>query len=236
MDRAPVVAIIGGSLGGLTAARVLRDAGCEVDVFERSTGALQGRGAGIAALEQTLRYPVHRAGMPVENFCSTTDRIRFLHPDGSVRYEQKHRYVFSSWNAVYRALMTGFPTQHYHLGHEMASFRGVGAQVEVTFANSRMRRADLLVCADGITSASRARLLPGVSSRYAGYVAWRGVLPESQLSAATFDRLHDAITYQQLQAGHILVYPIPAPEGSVRAGIRWLDLKPVVVLLLDHSD
>ena len=64
MDRAPVVAIIGGSLGGLTAACVLRDAGCEVDVFERSTGALQGRGAGIAALEQTLRYSVHRAGVP----------------------------------------------------------------------------------------------------------------------------------------------------------------------------
>ena len=224
MDPAPVVAIIGGSLGGLTAARVLRDAGCEVDVFERSTGALQGRGAGIAALEQTLRYPVHRAGMPVENFCSTTDRIRFLHPDGSVRYEQKHRYVFSSWNAVYRALMTGFPAQHYHLGHEMASFRGVGAQVEVTFANSRMRRADLLVCADGITSASRARLLPGVSPRYAGYVAWRGVLPESQLSAAAFERLHDAITYQQLPAGHILVYPIPAAEGSVRAGTRLMNM------------
>ena len=224
MDRAPVVAIIGGSLGGLTAACVLRDAGCEVDVFERSTGALQGRGAGIAALEQTLRYPVHRAGMPLENFCSTTDWIRFLHPDGSVRYEQKHRYVFSSWNAVYRALMTGFPAQHYHLGHEMASFHDAGTQVEVTFADSRMRRADLLVCADGITSTSRARLLPGVSSRYAGYVAWRGVLPESQLSAAAFDRLHDAITYQQLRAGHILVYPIPAPDGSVRAGTRLMNM------------
>ena len=224
MDRAPVVAIIGGSLGGLTAACVLRDAGCEVDVFERSTGALQGRGAGIAALEQTLRYPVHRAGVPLEKFCSTTDWIRFLHPDGSVRYEQKHRYVFSSWNAAYRALMTGFPAQRYHLGHEMASFRDAGTQVEVTFADSRMRRADLLVCADGITSTSRARLLPGVSSRYAGYVAWRGVLPESRLSAAAFDRLHDAITYQQLPAGHILVYPIPAPDGSVRAGTRLMNM------------
>ena len=110
-----MVAIIGGSLGGLTAACVLRDAGCAVDVFERSAGALQGRGAGIAALEQTLRYPVRRAGVPLEDFCSTTDWIRFLHPDGSVRYEHRHRYVFfSSWNAVYRALMTGFPAQHYH--------------------------------------------------------------------------------------------------------------------------
>jgi 2,6-dihydroxypyridine 3-monooxygenase len=224
VDRAPVVAIIGGSLGGLTAACVLRDAGCEVDVFERSAGALQGRGAGIAALEQTLRYPVHRAGVPLENFCSTTDWIRFLHPDGSVRFQQEHRYVFSSWNAAYRALMTGFPAQHYHLGREMVSFRDAGTKVEVTFAGTGARWVDLLVCADGITSTARARLLPGVSPRYAGYVAWRGVLPESKLGAAAFDRLHDAITYQQLPAGHILVYPIPASEGSVRARDRLMNM------------
>jgi 2,6-dihydroxypyridine 3-monooxygenase len=217
VDRAPVVAVVGGSLGGLTAARVLRDAGCEVDVFERSASALQARGAGIAALEQTLRYPVHRAGVRLEDFCSTTDWIRFLHPDGSVRFQQEHRYVFSSWNAVYRALMTGFPAQHYHLGCEMLSFRDTGPEVEVTFAGTGPRRVDLLVCADGITSSARARLLPGASPRYAGYVAWRGVLPVSELGADAFDRLHDAITYQQLAAGHILVYPIPAPEGSVRA-------------------
>lgn len=224
MDRAPVVAVIGGSLGGLTAACVLRDAGCEVDVFERSAGALQGRGAGIAALEQTLRYPVHRAGVPLEDFCSTTGWIRFLHPDGSVRFQQEHRYVFSSWNAVYRALMTGFPAHRYHLGREMVSFRDAGTKVEVTFADGAARRVDLLVCADGITSTARARLLPGASPRYAGYVAWRGVLPESELGAAAFDRLHDAITYQQLPDGHILVYPIPASEGSVRAGDRLMNM------------
>lgn len=224
MDRVPVVAVIGGSLGGLTAACVLRDAGCEVDVFERSTGALQGRGAGLAALEQTLRYPVHHAGVPAEDFCSTTEWIRFLHPDGSTRYQQKHRYVFSSWNAVYQALMTGFPAQRYHPGHEMASFRDVGTQVEVAFANGTVRRVDLLVCADGITSTARARLLPGVWPRYAGYVAWRGVLPESQLSATAFGRLHSAITYQQMPAGHILVYPIPASDGSVRAGKRLMNM------------
>ena len=120
--------------------------------------------------------------------------------------------------------MTGFPAQHYHLGHEMASFREVGAKVEVTFANSKARRVDLLVCADGITSTARARLLPGAIPRYAGYVAWRGVLPESALGAAAFERLHDAITYQQLAAGHILVYPIPAAEGSVRAGERLMNM------------
>lgn len=39
------VAIIGGSLGGLFAALALQRAGCAVEVFERSTGALEARGA-----------------------------------------------------------------------------------------------------------------------------------------------------------------------------------------------
>jgi 2,6-dihydroxypyridine 3-monooxygenase len=58
----PSVIVMGGSLGGLTAALVLRDAGCDVRVFERSTSALQARGAGIATLDATLRYLTERGG------------------------------------------------------------------------------------------------------------------------------------------------------------------------------
>ena len=61
----PRVVVTGGSVGGLTAALVLRDAGCDVTVFERSSAALQARGAGIAALETTLRYLTERGGRRV---------------------------------------------------------------------------------------------------------------------------------------------------------------------------
>ena len=40
--------IIGGSLGGMFAAHLLRANGWRVDVFERSTEDLAGRGAGLA--------------------------------------------------------------------------------------------------------------------------------------------------------------------------------------------
>ena len=52
----PHVGVVGGSIGGLTAALVLRDLGCEVDVFERSGTALEARGAGIALHPMTTRY------------------------------------------------------------------------------------------------------------------------------------------------------------------------------------
>ena len=72
----PRVVVTGGSVGGLTAALVLRDAGCDVTVFERSSAALQARGAGIATLEATLRYLTERGGQQVADVCSSTNWIR----------------------------------------------------------------------------------------------------------------------------------------------------------------
>jgi len=47
---------MGGSLAGLTAALTLRDAGCDVEVYERSNSPLAGQGAGIVLNPTTVRY------------------------------------------------------------------------------------------------------------------------------------------------------------------------------------
>ena len=81
----PAVSVVGGSIGGLTAALVLRDAGCDVQVFERSPAALTARGAGLAVLDSTLRYLTERGGLHAGDICTSTTWIRFLHPDGRPR-------------------------------------------------------------------------------------------------------------------------------------------------------
>lgn len=220
MAAMPRVVVMGGSVGGLTAALVLRDAGCQVRVFERSSAALQARGAGIAALDATLRYLTERGGRRRADVCSSTDWIRFLRPDGSVEYEQRHRYLFSSWNTIYRSLLELLSPADYLLGREVTGFSQSGDGVRVTLADGPAAGADLLVCADGVSSLARSRLLPQVRPSYSGYVAWRGTLPEQDLPAATRERLGDAITYQVLENSHILVYPIPGPGGAVTAGER----------------
>lgn len=220
----PRVAVVGGSLGGLNAALFLRDLGCPVDVYERSSAALQARGAGIAVLDQTLRYPVERSGVTPESFCSSTRFIRFLHRDGAVQHELQHPYRFSSWNAVYRTLLDAFGDEHYHLGRELASFDSDDTGVELTFSDGERRQVDLLVCADGITSSSRRALLPAVAPRYAGYIAWRGVIPEAELRPDHYSALHDALTYQLLPGSHILVYPIPGLDGAVEPGRRLMNI------------
>lgn len=224
MTAMPSVAVVGGSLGGLTTALLLRDLGCDVTVLERSSSTLQARGAGIAVLEQTLRYPVERQGIAAESITSSTRWIRFLEADGTARHEQPHRYRFSAWNTIYRTLLRGFDADRYLLGREMTSFSSDGSGVRVCLADGSDVRADLLVCADGISSSSRRRLLPEVSPRYAGYVGWRGVVPEARLTASTYEALHDALTYQLLPASHLLVYPIPGQDGAVQPGRRLMNL------------
>lgn len=220
----PTVAVVGGSLGGLTAALLLRDAGCDVTVYERSPAALEARGAGIAVLEQTLRYPVDRLGIPPDDISTRTELVRFLERDGSVAYAESRSYRFSAWNTIYRVLHGAFPAERYLLGRELRSFTSRDQDVELTLATGEVHLADLLVCADGISSSSRRRLFPETAPTYAGYVGWRGTVPEAELSSQSYRGLHDAITYQVLPHSHILVYPIPGANGSVEPGERLMNM------------
>lgn len=224
MSAMPRVIVMGGSLGGLTTALVLRDTGCDVRVFERSSSALQARGAGIAALDATLRYLVERGGYQPDDVCSSTGWIRFLNRDGSLRYEQRHRYRFSSWNTIYRSLLQLLDADRYLLGHEVVDFHQAGDTVRVTLADGSLASTDLLVCADGVSSIGRGKLIPDVAPSYAGYVAWRGTIGERSLSPATRKAYQDAIIYQVLTDSHILVYPIPGLDGSLAEGDRLINM------------
>lgn len=220
----PAVAVVGGSLGGLTAALLLRDAGCDVTVFERSAAPLEARGAGIAVLAETLRYPVERLGIRPERISSRTGWIRFLERDGTIGHEQAHAYRFSSWNTVYRTLLDAFGPERYLLGREMSSVVPEADGATLRFADGTAARADLVVCADGVNSVARAALVPEATPHYAGYVAWRGVLSEAELAPAFHSALDDALTYQILPAGHVLVYPIPGPDGALTEGRRSMNV------------
>ena len=216
----PRVAVVGGSVGGLTAALVLRDIGCEVDVFERSTAELEARGAGIVLHPLTVRYfeenrPLHAAKVVVE-----LPWLRFLDRDGSIRHEERRNYRFSSWNTIYRNLLAHFDLDRYHLGYEMVGLDQDADRATVHLADGDTFSADMVVCADGVSSRARAILQPYIEPRYAGYVAWRGTIPESGLSPSAAERLGDAITYYLSDDGHFLVYPIPGIQGELEPGRR----------------
>ncbi|MEY2583431.1 MAG: 2,6-dihydroxypyridine 3-monooxygenase [Ilumatobacteraceae bacterium] len=215
------IAVVGGSLGGLTAACLLAEAGHRVVVYERSPAELEERGAGIGFLPATYRYLVER-GVSLDDIAVSTGHIRYLGRDGSVVHEDRHNYLFSSWNTVYRELLACFDRSAYRLAHELVRIEL--DPLTLAFSNGEVARPDVAVFADGVGSTARAALLPDAHPQYSGYVAWRGVVPETDLSDATRSAIDDAITYYVYANSHILVYPIPGRDGSVRPGERLINI------------
>lgn len=213
------VIVVGGSIGGLTAAVLLHELGCDVQVYERSSEALQSRGAGIVVLPMTERYFVDKGG--------DDDRVslqltwwKYVDNEGRELSADADHFRFSSWNTVYRALRVAFPDDRYHLNAEMVGFSQDADSVTVQLADGTTSVADLLVCADGMGSTARGILLPGSQPTYAGYVAWRGTAHEADLSDETVAQLADSMLYQVLERGHVLVYAIPGVDGSITPGSR----------------
>ena len=214
---------MGGSLGGLTAGLLLRDAGCDVTVHERSRSALDSRGAGIVSHEFTLRYLAAHDLVDIEEISTSTDLWRYVDADGETEVEEVGRYRFTSWNAIHKALLSHFDADRYHLGSEVTGFDERGDGVVVRFSDRPPERCDLLVCADGISSSARTALFPGVDPVYAGYVGWRGTVPEADLTPGAAAAAGEAIIYRLLDDSHILTYPIPNHDGGVAPGQRLIN-------------
>lgn len=221
MSRRAIV--VGGSLGGLTAALTLRDLGWRVDVFERSTEPLTARGAGIVAHPSTVRYLTERTDTDILSISATSRAVRYLDADGRIVHSREAVYYFTSYFALYRELLRAFDAERYHLGSEMVSLDQDADAATVVLADGSRHRAELVVCADGVHSTGRRLLLPDLAWPYAGYVGWRGVVDEADVSAATFSTLHEAITYSVMPSSHILTYPIPSMDGSVEPGRRLIN-------------
>jgi len=214
------VAVVGGSMGGLTTALLLRDLGHEVDVFERATGELTGFGAGIVAHEVSVRYFVERTTTTLESMTVPVRSYRLLDGRGAQLWEEPVHYRFVSWGSLYRVLLGAFGRERYHQGEALVAFDQDARGVVLRLARGQPRRYDLLVLADGVQSTGRRLLFPGTEPAYAGYVAWRGTVAERDIPARIRDRIDDTITYALIPNSHALVYPIPGADGRVDRGHR----------------
>jgi 2,6-dihydroxypyridine 3-monooxygenase len=219
-DR-PHVAVIGGSLGGLITALQLRDVGCDVEVFERSPVPLEGRGAGIVLHPVTTRYFEDHGLLDLGRVSSSARVLRYLTGEGDVLLEEPILYRFTSYATLYAALVASFEPRRYHLRKDLVGLEDDHDQVMVRFTDGIAEPFDLVVGADGIRSTVRGLLFPDLRPAYAGYVGWRGTLPEGELPRRANEQLRDVLTYHVGHQTHVLSYEIPATESGGRS-MNWV--------------
>ena len=211
-------------MSGLLAGLALSRHGWDVHVFERVETELAGRGAGIVAQPQL--WDVFRAvgidppvdlGVPVE-FRRSYDI------DGGVMGEIRCPQTLTSWDRVYRLLRDAFPPARYHRGKALARVNIRANAVVAHFADSETAEGDLLIGADGLRSTVRAQLLPEAVPLYAGYIAWRALVPEAALSPATHRDLFGYLAFCHPPGEQTLGYPVAGPDNDLRPGHRSYNL------------
>src|SRR5215470_8888269 len=212
--------IIGGSLGGLFAAHLLRAARWDVEVYERIGDDLAGRGAGLGT-HDALRDMMARIGVDVVTPLGVAThayvcRDRTGRPVHEIRLER----VMSAWARLYRPLRDAWTDANYHSGMTLARVEADARGVTAVFADGTRISGDLLVGADGGRSTVRTQFLPDVKPEYAGYIAWRALVAERDVPLATRDALFDELTFCAPEGELSISYPVPARDGDIRPGRR----------------
>jgi 2-polyprenyl-6-methoxyphenol hydroxylase-like FAD-dependent oxidoreductase len=211
--------IIGGSLGGLFAAHMLRAIGWRADVFERSAEDLAGRGAGLGTHEALARM-LRRIGLDAGASLGVgTRHYIWLDARGAVAARLERPRIMTAWARLYRPLKDALPPQHYHPAKLLVATEQDRSGITAIFADGTRISGDLLVAADGPRSTVRPQVLPHVQPDYAGYVAWRGLAAEAEV-AVDRELLFDSNSFC-IPGGELAVsYPVPARDGDLRPGKR----------------
>jgi 2-polyprenyl-6-methoxyphenol hydroxylase-like FAD-dependent oxidoreductase len=212
--------IIGGSLGGMFAAHLLRANGWRVDVFERSGEDLAGRGAGLGSHEALVAI-LKRIGIDFSAPLGVAiPRYVWLDKNGGVVADVPRPRLMTAWSRLYRPLKDLLPPELYHPLKSLVRVEQDERSVTAIFADGKRETGDLLIGADGSRSAVRTQLAPQAKPEYAGYFAWRALWPEAEATEAQRELLYSRNAFC-IPDGELWVsYPVPARDGDVTPGKR----------------
>ena len=208
----PHIIIVGGGIGGLSAANALIAHALKVSVYEQAP-ALGEVGAGVYITPNAVRQ-LERVGLgpAVEKWGARVGpKSHYFRHDGAPIAPVQVADA-SGWNAnfgMHRADLVDFlaanlPAGVVHCGHRAVGFEQVGEIARVRFANGASAEADVVVAADGIHSELRPYVFPPSKPVFHGTISYRGLVSRERLPDWPMDRW-------EMWAGpskHFLVFPV----------------------------
>jgi 2-polyprenyl-6-methoxyphenol hydroxylase-like FAD-dependent oxidoreductase len=216
------VAIIGGGIGGLTAANALRRAGVEVSVHE-AAGELKEIGAGVALHANAMRvlrfigvedavrkvagrteYAVTRDGI-TGRVISKTSRARFVELQG-IEPATVHRADLLD------VLAAALPEGTAALGKRCVSVESGDSSATAHFADGTSVEADVVIGADGIHSPVRTALFGPDAPRFTGKICYRSVIPTAAVRGGVLSDVAADNGQWLGPHGTIVLYPLRGDE------------------------
>ncbi|ROZ52908.1 FAD-binding protein [Rhodococcus sp. WS1] len=213
----PRIAVVGGGIGGLSAAAFLHRAGLKVTVYEQAS-QLGEVGAGLVVSPNAVRM-IRRLGH-LDSFLDKAVALEIgwefrRWEDGTVLSSEQltdrcealygERSYVAHRADLLDAIRAAVPDDLVHLGARCESVEDNGRSVTLRFADGTSAEADVVIGADGIHSAIRGAITTPTAAEYSGMCAYRAIVPAAD--APEFARR----PVQTLWIGpdhHLVHYPI----------------------------
>lgn len=196
------ISIVGGGIGGLTAALALQHFGYRVAVFEQ-THELREIGAGVTITPNAM-HALHFLGVGerVAKEAGPTEAylIRHFHTGEVLKVRANGRDYVERFGADYyqvhrgdlHAALADAVTRNdpdcVFLDHCFESLTQDGDNILARFANGRVIASDALIGCDGSASKVRANVFEDNAVNYTGQVAFRALLPMANIPPEITER------------------------------------------------
>ena len=225
----PTATIIGGSIAGLFTANALIQKGWNVTVHEKVESPLSGRGAGIATYDELADLVFKATGNNQVLGTKAKTRVS-LDIKGNINSSYDYPQVYTSWQHLFSLLRNNIKNSKYFMNDDCIKIIQDNESATALFSNGKKKKSDIIIIANGIKSVIRKYVDQNAIPQYAGYIGWRGVVNEKDISVESLKILSEYFVVVLPFNQQIASYPIagegenPFDKGNRR--INWIWYKP----------